>query len=694
MIISKIELNNFRIYYGHNVIDLTPENGKNIIVISGQNGFGKTTFLMSLVWCLYGRQMSEVDEMYKQELNGKNDYGTWISNSLNKQAKDLGKSKLSVAITFADLSDVQAKEIKIERSFDVNTGKENLEVFFDGMVNVEWELLGDKEATNTKEFFIRENILALEAAKFFFFDAERIVAFANTNKTEQSSLLGKSFEQVLGIKRYLDLKEQLSKIQDDYKKEVDSSLGKADYRQILTDIEAIEDDIKFCSEDIAQNKDNRDDYKKESERLQNKIIREGDVISDEELEELRKNEGELLLEMSENNKGLSEILNVLPFGICGGLLSDVIHQSELEQDYKQYQLQSESIDERTYNLLNDLDQNYHYSGMYIDIRIREFYQEQLKSLIKKYFTGDNNSEDFENFELLHDLSDSQTKELYQLVSKVKSSRSTFLNAYHKYNVLKSDLAGIRRKITEAEQKGDSTLVLKLRKEKGEVDQNYEKSIEAIVKGQAKLKQLGDDKKTLLQKKESIGKQIHISETNAKYNDEISKMIRILEKFTKEFKERRIQSLEERISEKFKSLLHKKELVGKVDVTMLQNDEIEITVRDTKNRKIDQLDLSMGERQMLSSSILASLVDETNTVFPVFIDSPLQKFDTDHTESILKKFYPYVSKQVIIFPLLRKELREEEYEMIKPRVAKAFVIKNETKGSHFKEIVTSELFNYK
>lgn len=68
MIIKEIELNNFRIYKGVNTIDLTPDGDRNIIIVSGNNGFGKTTFLMSLVWCLYGRQMDKVDDLYRKEI--------------------------------------------------------------------------------------------------------------------------------------------------------------------------------------------------------------------------------------------------------------------------------------------------------------------------------------------------------------------------------------------------------------------------------------------------------------------------------------------------------------------------------------------------------------------------------------------------------------------------------------------------
>lgn len=59
MTIREIELNNFRIYKGKNKIELFPDGNRNLIIVSGNNGFGKTTFLMSLVWCLYGKNMGK-----------------------------------------------------------------------------------------------------------------------------------------------------------------------------------------------------------------------------------------------------------------------------------------------------------------------------------------------------------------------------------------------------------------------------------------------------------------------------------------------------------------------------------------------------------------------------------------------------------------------------------------------------------
>ena len=68
MKINKIKFKNFRIYKGENEIIFSPNDSKNISIIAGKNGFGKTTFLTSLIWVFYGKMMSEVEEKYKKDI--------------------------------------------------------------------------------------------------------------------------------------------------------------------------------------------------------------------------------------------------------------------------------------------------------------------------------------------------------------------------------------------------------------------------------------------------------------------------------------------------------------------------------------------------------------------------------------------------------------------------------------------------
>ena len=164
MIIKSIELNNFRIYKGVNQIVLTPDGEKNIIIVSGNNGFGKTTFLMSLVWCLYGKNMEKVDDLYKKEIDEKGGYNKYIGNSLNTQAAQEGETRFSVSVTFTDVEipNTTCTEITIIRSYDSATStNDELKILIDGKDN---DLFSDK---NEEEMFIRDYILPIEIAKFF-----------------------------------------------------------------------------------------------------------------------------------------------------------------------------------------------------------------------------------------------------------------------------------------------------------------------------------------------------------------------------------------------------------------------------------------------------------------------------------------------------------------------------------------------
>ena len=84
MIIRSITLNNYRLYKGKNTISFTLDEKKNIYLVSGENGFGKTTFLHSLIWCLYGRLMSEVEAEVRKDIS-LNGYGSFLKGNLNNE---------------------------------------------------------------------------------------------------------------------------------------------------------------------------------------------------------------------------------------------------------------------------------------------------------------------------------------------------------------------------------------------------------------------------------------------------------------------------------------------------------------------------------------------------------------------------------------------------------------------------------
>lgn len=693
MIIKSIELNNFRIYRGANKIDLAPNGERNIIIVSGNNGYGKTTFLMSLVWCLYGKNMEKVDELYKKEIDEKGSYSKYIGNSLNSTAAQEGETRFSVAVTFTDVEipNTTCTEITLIRSYDrVTSTSDELKILIDGK---ESDLFNDKDE---EEMFIRDYILPIEIAKFFFFDAEKIVSFAQVNTQEQRRELSQAYSQVLGIQKYVELKGELEKLQDDYRKEAAQPKDKKDFNELLASIKTDEDNIEEYEKQISENQEKISLLKYECNELQEKLIREGDLMSVEKLNELKGERGKYQTEISEAQDGLKELYTYIPFGLAGNTISALANQLKEEKAYRQNKLQLEGLEEKTDDILNDLDKARHDYNGYIDIKIRDFYESEIKKLIPKHFYNNFDIEKYKNFQTLHDFTDIQYDDFLSLISKIKESKSLFETLSNRYSKAKAELYSIEKKIREAEKNAESDYIQSLRGKKAEKERETTKLQEEIARLNVQIEQKKEGIKAARQKKEILTKKIDVSAKNKAVDDEATSLIYTIQKFLLRFKDEKKKALEKKLQEKLTSFLHKKDLVHNVVVDIQGNGEdVDINLFDANNRKIDKGILSMGERQMFASALLGALVEETGLDFPVFIDSPMQKFDINHSQNILTKFYPNVSKQVILFPLLLKELTENEYSMIERYVNKTYLIKTSNGGSSFQEVEPKELFdNYK
>jgi DNA sulfur modification protein DndD len=695
MYIKEIELNNFRIYKGVNKINLSPEKDKNVIVVSGKNGFGKTTFLMSLVWCLYGKNMQNVDELYQKEIGDKGGYGKYIGNSLNRLAKSEGETKFSVSVTFRDVKipEITCNEIKITRSYNIVTSaSDKVEVLVDGFQNELIQDLTTDGKQDGEEIFIRDFILPIEIAKFFFFDAEKIVSLAEVNSPEQRRLLSKAYTEVLGIKKYEDLKDQLESIQDEYRKKSAKPQEKSELSQIIADIDKTQIEIEEIEKSIQKINDEKLEKVNASNDIQRKLIQEGNQMTLEQLNKLKEEDSSLNYKLSLLQDDLKELFDLIPFGLAGETLMEVSTQLTNEKNYRTNKFIQEDVGEKTNKILDDIEQEKKSFPTAIPTEIRNFYENQIKNLVRKHFFADA-PELPSNFETLHDFSDAETNELNGLVNNLKHTfKEAFTRLNDEYSRSKNLLDSIRRKIRYAEKDAEDEYISNLRNEKGRLDLRVMSIEKDINDYKEKIGGLKNDIKTLKQRQEELRKKIDDSRKYSAKEEKAQEVIDRLKGFIKSFKEEKKKSLESNILNELNILMHKKGFIKKVAVDINQSgDDVDINLFNSRNEKIDKGSLSMGERQMYASALLKALVDESDIEFPVFIDSPMQKFDRDHAENVIKEFYPNVSKQVVLFPLIHKELTESEFNLLKPKISKAYLIHNfSMDASKFVESVPDQL----
>lgn len=670
MIIQEIELSNFRIYKGLNTIDLSPEGKKNIFIVSGRNGFGKTTFLMSLVWCLYGRNMQEVDDLYQKEISEQGGYAKYIANSLNRLARSEGDSKFHVSIKFTNVSipEVPCKEITVRRSYSLHgASTEDVEILIDGYPSELAKEVGP-------EIFIREFIMPIEIAKFFFFDAEKIVNLANVTTNEQRKRLSQAYSEVLGIKKYEDIKGNLENLQLKLRQDTASAEERNQLEQLKADVTKYENLIGENQQKIADLKETRNEKNKESRDIQEKLIREGSLITVEELLKLRQEEEELTKRQADLQAELKESYDIIPFAIAGEKLLEVNTQLTNEANYKSAQYKQENVKGVTNKILTELLTIAKPKDLVIDHQVHKFYADSFESLIRKHFFGDTPSLP-QDFKEIHEFSESERNELQALISNIKLSfRETFKRINGEYNLTRNEVNTIRRRIKDAEANQENPIISELRRRKEDLDREIINIDDAVDSLNREIGGHTNEKVQRGKRIEELSKKLHVSKQNKEKDAIITRNINNLKDFIAKFKAKKKESLEEQILQGLETLMHKKGFIKKVEVEII-GDDIDIVLKNHRGEEIRKESLSKGEQQMYATALLRGLVEESDIQFPVFIDSPMQKFDEQHAENIVKYFYPNVSDQVVIFPLINKELTEREYNFLSKHIAKTFLIHN-------------------
>ena len=712
MFIDSIILNNFRAYKGRNVTTFR-RNGKNVFLIAGNNGFGKTTYLTALVWCLYGKLMVDVDEKFRREINDAQGYKNFAKAGLNNVcaavidslALSVDEKKLlakkgyenghhgldansqyfvEIHITDVFIPSIPCTEVTIRRTFDYILDTEYIDVLIDGQVN---ELAKDVGY----DIFINDFILSKDIAKFFLFDAEKIVNLAEVKSVEEKRKLSTAYSEVLGIKKYEDIKKNLENLRIKFRKKAGSSVSQTRLVKLTSEVDELEKSInekeKARNAIVVQ----IDALRAEKDSLQEKLIREGNAISVDELDKLKAGLNAIKEKDAQLKSQLRDMMDIAPFAISGELFSRAINQSNLEQKAKAKTANAEALMAALVSAQQLI------IGESEALRLSTEQRKLFESIINKSFskTVSHYAPNRENndIKVLFDFSDQEHNAFKSLYDNIKLSFSvSFRQLVKDIKNNTNLLLKTQRRIAAAELDDDNANIKEVRAQKATVETQLKQFEE---ESRLLSEQIGLMSRDLGIKKKQLSECIKLVKVDGMDKDKdaiADRLIGELNSFLAQLREKRKASLEGRIKSEIDILMHKTDFINGVSMD-IQDNIIEINLLDKEGIIINKEKLSKGEQQLYATAILKALVDESGISFPVFIDSPLQKFDSIHSKNIISKFYPAVSKQVVIFPLLGKELSEAEYGNLLPNVNSAFVIQNNNGVSSFIEVDPNNIFDY-
>lgn len=703
MIIRKITFNNYRLYEGVNTIQFDAVDERNIFLISGQNGFGKTTFLHSLIWCLYGKLITEVEAEVRKDITN-NGYNVFLKNNLNQRARSRTEAipqelremirrkgytnenehfktdtTYSVTIDFADvvIPSLPCTSIRVVRSYDYVTEKENVEILIDGVQNELASEIGS-------DVFINDFLLNKDIARFFFFDSEQIVALAETNTSTERRRLCSAYNEVLGVRKYEDLRHNLENIRLRFRRKSSDVESRTRLNTLISKQEEAEEKVVAIQEKIKLLEDELQSMHAEDDALQLQLMREGNSTTTQEIQRIEKTIEAARQKDEEYKKNLRLFIDYAPFAISGQLLQATMQQLEQEhrwQEDKNLQLSKNLVvADITSELMKMLQR------VPMSQETASTLQNEMQSILAKY------KGDVEMGEQLISMSETDYDEFIAVYNNIITTyRSEFEHLAEDQRKNRQVLERSIRRLSNIHCKENDELIKQLRQKKNSIEKDMQKKDAAMKQLHIQMGVAQQEQATLNKQVSELGKKVSLDDSDARKDKLAEQLVGELSAFLESLKMEKKYSLERRIKTILNNLMHKEDFIGRVEV-LVNDEDMDIELYSVNDERISKDSLSKGEQQLYATSILKALVDESGIQFPVFIDSPLQKFDKTHATKIITEFYPQISKQVVLFPLLFKELTAEEYEVMKPIVNATYLIQNDTTHSYFKRVPIDNFMN--
>ena len=234
MLIQRIKISNYKTYLSLD-LDLTVDDDRPIILIGGANGGGKTTLFEAISGALYGLKIENKEHF--MEL-------------LNQGALNTAKPEISLQITFVGKVLGQQQKYILKRVYQLNPqGKplESVSLNMNGNMYVYGTMTAPKDRVKAEQEInkiIKAN-LPQELSQYFLFDAMQSSELLKKNVFAQT--IRDNFENVLGFKKYLQLKRAAEKLQQEWAQQrLEAEKEAQEYNELCAQKDKLTANLNTC----------------------------------------------------------------------------------------------------------------------------------------------------------------------------------------------------------------------------------------------------------------------------------------------------------------------------------------------------------------------------------------------------------------------------------------------------------------
>ena len=161
------------------------------------------------------------------------------------------------------------------------------------------------------------------------------------------------------------------------------------------------------------------------------------------------------------------------------------------------------------------------------------------------------------------------------------------------------------------------------------------------------------------------------------------------KFKIELQKTKIDGLAKTMTECYKKILGKKNLIDRIE---MDSETLDYHYLDIEGNEVIKSSLSAGEKQLMIIAMLWALAECSNKMLPVIIDTPLARLDSLHRKALIERYFPNASSQTIILST-DSEIDHNYYQIIKPFISNEYtLVYDETdKRSYIRKGYFEEVF---
>lgn len=267
MKIKEIKLKNFRQFLDLE-LNFSTDKNKNVTVILAENSTGKTTLMQSIKWCLYGDELTNLDNK-KRLLN------FYIKNTSNKE-----KELISVEVKIEE----ENVDYIIKREREVFTRNDNLsyEKLSIEYQDNEGETHIISEDVNNSTMHLKKinrminQILNKEMSGYFLFDGERINNLGSNNAQSRRDIKN-AINAINGFSVIENSVASLNQLERIFKKDISAKLGDRELHKKDREIKNSYDNQKKLESDLQKISDQINESTAAVSNLDNDLIHYNDV---------------------------------------------------------------------------------------------------------------------------------------------------------------------------------------------------------------------------------------------------------------------------------------------------------------------------------------------------------------------------------------------------------------------------------